>query len=112
MPHQFDALASRAISLARCIDHDILIVLDFQQMLPGAFLFLVNTLKLERVEPNAAATALANVHLQISHLPPGQFIEASWTFHGWALSAILKPTQLRPPRSLRAIPAPPSNQSV
>jgi hypothetical protein len=50
-------------------------------MFSGAFLLLIHALKLESVKPNAAATALANVDLEIANLPPSQFIEASWTFH-------------------------------
>jgi len=88
MAHQLDPLASRTISLARCIDDHIFVALNFEQMLSGAFLLLVNSLKLERVEPNAAATTLANVHLEIAHLPPGQFVEASWTLHD-AISEVL-----------------------
>jgi hypothetical protein len=81
MAHQLHPLAARAISLARCIDDHIFITLDFEQMFSRAFLLVVDALKLERVEPYAAATALANIHLQIANLPLGQFIEASWTLH-------------------------------
>jgi hypothetical protein len=86
MAHQLYPLTPRAISLAGRIDNYIFVVLDFQQILPGAFLLLVNPLEFERVKPNTAATALANVDLEIAHLPPGQFIEASWTFHSRGLS--------------------------
>ena len=85
MTHQLDSFAARAISLARRINDDILTVLNFKQVLPGAFLLLVNTLKFKCVEPNAAATPLANVDLDIANLPFRQFIEASWTFHGCTL---------------------------
>jgi hypothetical protein len=85
MTHQLDSYAARAISLARRIDRDILTVLNFKQMLPGAFFLLVNTLKFKCVEPNAAATALADVNLDTANLLFRQFIEASWTFHGCAL---------------------------
>jgi hypothetical protein len=79
--YQFYSFTARAIALARCIDDHIFVALDFEQMFAGAFLLLINALKFEGVEPNAAATALANVDLETANLPPGQFIEASWTFH-------------------------------
>jgi hypothetical protein len=63
MPHQFYTLAPRAIALARRIDHHIFVVLDLEQMFSGAFFLLINALKLKRVKPNAATTALANIHL-------------------------------------------------
>jgi hypothetical protein len=110
MPHQLHPFAPRAITLARRIDDDIFVALNFKQMLPGAFLLLINALKLERVEPDAAATALTNVYLQVSDLPFGQIIEARGAFHGEPSLAILTPMQRQWPRSLPAILGPPSNR--
>jgi hypothetical protein len=81
MAHQFHPFAARAISLASRIDDHIFVALNFEQVLSGTLLLLVNALKLERIKPNAPATTLANVHLEVANLPPGQFIVASWAFH-------------------------------
>ena len=68
MAHQLYSFATRAISFARRINHHIFVALDFKQMLPGAFLLLINPLKFKCVKPDAAATALTNVHLDTANL--------------------------------------------
>jgi hypothetical protein len=90
MAHQLDPFTARTISLPRCVDDHISVALDFDQMLSRAFLRVVDALKLKRVEPYAATTALTNVHLKIANLPFSQFIEASWTLHDAIAFKILR----------------------
>jgi hypothetical protein len=85
MAHELYSFAAGALSLAGGIHNNIFVMLDFDKMFTSPLLHFINTLQFEGIEPNTAATALANVHLKVTDLPPGQFIEASWTFHGRTL---------------------------
>jgi len=78
---QSDFRAARAFPLARGINHNTFVALDIQKMLPGLLFLLIDVFQLERVKPNAAATALAHIQHQISDLPLNQFIKTSWAFH-------------------------------
>jgi len=72
---------ARTIPFPRNVDHDPIIPFEMKQRLAGRLLFLVDLLKLECVEPNAATTALADINHQAANLGLRQFIEASWAFH-------------------------------
>jgi len=68
VPPEFDLVTPRAFALAGRVDHNSFVAPDGQQRLARGFVLLIDTLKFESIEPNAAATILANVHYQFTYL--------------------------------------------
>jgi hypothetical protein len=78
---KLDARAAGTFPLARRVNHDAFIAQDFEQGLSGGFTRVVHAMKLERIEPNAAAAPLANIYEHGADLSFDQFIETSRAFH-------------------------------
>jgi len=81
MAAQFYPRAPRAFALAGRIHNQGLVTPDMQQGLAGCLAILVHLLQFEGIEPNPAATVLADIHGQVADLERGQFIPTSWAFH-------------------------------
>jgi hypothetical protein len=86
---QANAGTARAIAFARRVDLDPIIPFDMKQRFASRFLFLVDALKLESVEPDAATAVLADIHHQAANLCLRQFVEAGGAFHGTILPQCL-----------------------
>ena len=71
MAVQLHARATRALTLAGAVNHQPLVVLDLQQPLTCRFVRFVHPLQFEGIEPNPAASALANIHRQVAYLDQG-----------------------------------------
>ena|ERR1043166_8841849 len=63
MPMKFYPRTPWTIPFPGIIHHDSRVSLQVKQRLPRRFDFLIDTLQFEGIEPNAAAAALADIHL-------------------------------------------------
>src|SRR5947207_9574608 len=65
---KFYAGTPRALALTRAVYYHVLVALDMQQRFAGGFIFLIDPFQFEGVEPDAAATALADIDFQTADL--------------------------------------------
>ena len=91
MAFEFDTGAPRTIAFAMGIYFHAFVPFDVQQMPSGCFIFSIHFLQFKSIEPDASATALANVHLEIANLNFGQVVETGWTFHGGIMIQVYNP---------------------
>ena len=68
MALQFNAFAPGTFAFARGINLDPFIAPDLEQTFPGEFLFLIDSLQLKGIKPNAATAPFAHVHHQAADL--------------------------------------------
>jgi hypothetical protein len=81
MALEFDVRAAGAMPFSGWVDIDAGVPLNFEQVIAGWFVLFVDALKLERIEPNSAATPFADIDRDAADLFLNQFIIASGASH-------------------------------